>query len=464
MWQEEGELEVHGIVVRQHPHMSLLNLNTMQSSFYDAFGFLESTIRSRLDNFFHRKPIQKKSFELSEVNQDPLFSFIQHYSLSDENIILLTTAIAPHLIPGFFDKLIKEYLPQGGDFPEFGGIKSEHHRGMIPTGETVVFILAGMDIQERLNFLPILDQGNPLVKHRILSLEQVKTGEPKMGGRLLMDPEYVEVLTTGRISLPTLSINFPAEHLQSEMTWEDLVLPNQVWHQVKELQTWLKHKDTLLSEWDLGRKIKPGYRALFYGPPGTGKTVTATLLAKYTEKEVFRIDLSMVVSKYIGETEKNLSILFDKAENKDWILFFDEADAIFGKRTGVRDAHDKYANQEVSYLLQRIESYNGLVILASNFRNNIDTAFIRRFNAIIYFPPPKAEDRLALWEKSLPSQFRLDKENGLREIAEKYELTGSHILNIVQFLSLTALENRDFILTKEQLVKGIKREMEKEGK
>jgi SpoVK/Ycf46/Vps4 family AAA+-type ATPase len=203
---------------------------------------------------------------------------------------------------------------------------------------------------------------------------------------------------------------------------------------------------------------------LFYGPPGTGKTITATLLAKYTGKEVFRIDLSMVVSKYIGETEKNLSTLFDKAENKDWILFFDEADAIFGKRTGVRDAHDKYANQEVSYLLQRIESYNGLVILASNFRNNIDTAFIRRFNAIIYFPAPKAEDRLALWEKSLPSQLKLSKENGLREIAEKYELTGSHIINIVQYLSLTALESRDFVLTKDMMIKGIRREMEKEGK
>lgn len=437
----------------------------MASTFNQVFKYLESTVRSRLENFFHEKPFQKDPFDLSSIqNPDPIFSFIDHYNLSDENIILLSAALVPHLLPGFFDRVIREYLPQGGDFPEFGGTKSDQHRGLIPTGETILFILAGVDIQARLNYLPILDQSNPLIKHRILSLESVKTGEPRMSGRLVMDPEYVEVLTTGKISLPTLSINFPAEHLQSGLTWEDLVLPDQVWHQINELQSWLKHKDTLLSEWDLGKKIKPGYRALFYGPPGTGKTITATLLAKYTGKEVFRIDLSMVVSKYIGETEKNLAALFDKAENKDWILFFDEADAIFGKRTGVRDAHDKYANQEVSYLLQRIESYNGLVILASNFKTNIDTAFIRRFNAIIYFPPPKAEDRLSLWEKSLPSQFKLSKENGLREIAEKYELTGSHIINIVQYLSLNALESRDFNLTKDQLVKGIKREMEKEGK
>jgi SpoVK/Ycf46/Vps4 family AAA+-type ATPase len=237
-----------------------------------------------------------------------------------------------------------------------------------------------------------------------------------------------------------------------------------VWQQIEELQAWLKHKDTILREWDIGRRIKPGYRALFYGPPGTGKTATAALLGKYTGRDVFRIDLSMVVSKYIGETEKNLATLFDKAENKDWILFFDEADSLFGKRTGVRDAHDKYANQEVSYLLQRIESYNGLVILASNFKNNIDAAFMRRFNALIYFPLPRAEDRLALWKKSLPSQLQTSRELQLAEIAERYELTGSHIVNIVQYLSLTSLETGDFVLSKEQLLRGIKRELEKEGK
>lgn len=427
--------------------------------------FLEIYVKNRLSNFFHGKIMEiPDSKTLIFEEEGSFFKLIRYYNLDKESILLLFMSLVPHILPGFFDKLIREYLPQGGDFPEFGGAKPEQHRGMVPTGETVLFILAGMDIQLRLNYLPIFDNSNPLLKHHILSLEPLKSGEPKLSGRLVMDPDYVEVLTTGKISLPTLSINFPAEHLQSELTWEDLVLPEQVWHQVQELQTWLKHKDMLLSELDLGRKIKPGYRALFYGPPGTGKTVTATLLAKNTGKEVFRIDLSIVVSKYIGETEKNLSMLFDKAENKDWILFFDEADAIFGKRTGVRDAHDKYANQEVSYLLQRIESYNGLVILAINFRNNIDTAFIRRFNSIVYFPAPKAEDRLALWEKSLPKKFKLKNENGLKEIAEKYELTGSHIINIVQYLSIKAFESRDFVLTKEQLVKGIKREMEKEGK
>ena len=127
-------------------------------------------------------------------------------------------------------------------------------------------------------------------------------------------------------------------------------------------------------------------RILFVGAPGTGKKTLASLIGEQLGTDVYRIDLSIVVSKYIGETEKNLELVFARAENKGWILFFDEADALFGKRTNVRDAHDRYANQEVAYLLQRIEKYNGIVILATSMKNNIDEAFTRRFQTIIRFP------------------------------------------------------------------------------
>jgi SpoVK/Ycf46/Vps4 family AAA+-type ATPase len=212
------------------------------------------------------------------------------------------------------------------------------------------------------------------------------------------------------------------------------------------------------------KKIKPGYRALFYGPPGTGKTLTATLLGKYTGKEVFRIDLSRVISKYIGETEKNLSKLFDKAENKNWLLFFDEADALFGKRTGIRDAHDKYANQEVAYLLQRIEGYNGLVILASNQRNNIDDAFIRRFQAIIHFPMPRPEERLMIWQKAFPPQIEIAQEVDWQFVASKYELTGAGILNVAHFCALEALADQTHLVDLKRLESAIYREFVKEGK
>ena len=144
---------------------------------------------------------------------------------------------------------------------------------------------------------------------------------------------------------------------------------------------------------------------LVLGPPGTGKTLTATLLGKHTGKDVFRIDLSRVVSKYIGETEKNLSRLFDKAENKDWILFFDEADALFGKRTDIRDAHDKYANQEVAYLLQRIERLQRSGDPRDQPAANIDEAFLRRLQSIVQFPMPRPEERYEIWRKTFPSQI-----------------------------------------------------------
>lgn len=214
------------------------------------------------------------------------------------------------------------------------------------------------------------------------------------------------------------------------------------------------------------RLLKPGFRALFHGPPGTGKTLTALIVGKNTNRDVFRIDLSMVVSKFIGETEKNLSQLFERAKNKDWILFFDEADALFGKRTSVRDAHDKYANQEVAYLLQRIENHNGLVILASNFKSNIDEAFIRRFQSVIYFPTPTMTERLQLWNKTLPrvNGLKLPSEDDIKTIAKKYEITGAGVVNVVQFCCLESLGKKSEEITIDQIKAGIEREYQKEGK
>jgi len=172
-----------------------------------------------------------------------------------------------------------------------------------------------------------------------------------------------------------------------------------------------------------------------------------------------------VVSKFIGETEKNLSRLFDKAEHKNWILFFDEADALFGKRTGIRDAHDKYANQEIAYLLQRIENYNGLVILASNFKNNIDPAFSRRFQAIIQFPMPTPAERLQLWKMILPDSM-LEKEGILEKISATHEVSGASIINVAQYCFLKNMQPDGTItpVAATDIEEGLIREFNKEGK
>jgi SpoVK/Ycf46/Vps4 family AAA+-type ATPase len=302
------------------------------------------------------------------------------------------------------------------------------------------------------------------VKEKIIYLEELKAGEPIMSGRIILDQEYVELFTLGYRTPPRLGRNFPAQRLESDLEWSDLVLNDQTTEQLREIETWMKCFDRFQYDMKMYRKVKPGFRALFYGPPGTGKTMAATLLGKYTGQEVYRVDLSVMISKYIGETEKNLSMLFNKAENKDWILFFDEADALFGKRTSTSSANDRFANQEVSYLLQRVEEHPGLSILASNFKSNLDDAFTRRFQTIIYFPMPRPKERLQLWQQSFPEAVRLEDDINLEEIARKHELTGSNIINVVQYCCLQAIAHNTDVITLDNLNAGINREYTKENK
>ncbi|MFZ2405725.1 MAG: ATP-binding protein [Methylobacter sp.] len=429
-----------------------------------ALGWLKSVVSGCIRIHFGGN----EDFEISQLNlhndNSWLTRFIASREPSFEEFAIFMLVITPHLNPHFFNKLIAEHLPEGGDFPEFGGVRGTNHRGLLPTGETVQFILAGDDLEKRLDIQRILGSEHWFAQQHILWLEPVSAGEPIMSGRLILDPEIVELLTTGTVSKPRFSTDFPAEYLETGMEWDDLVLhPNTLRH-IREIENWIAHNDVLLLDWGLGKKLKSGYRALFYGPSGTGKTLTATLLGKYTGKDVFRIDLSRVVSKYIGETEKNLSKLFDKAEHKNWILFFDEADALFGKRTDIRDAHDKYANQEVAYLLQRIESYNGLVILATNQRSNIDDAFARRFQAIIHFPIPRSEERYQIWCKAFPSQLEIADDIDWLQVAARFELTGAGIINVTHYCAVEALADQSLCIDFKRLEAAILREYIKEGK
>ena len=435
----------------------------MSPNLSTTLSFLAALVRYRLAQHFGQEA-QPPQVPAMQDDDSPLTRFVQHRRLTVDEYVTLAVGLAPHLLPSFFDDLVSEFLPQGGDFPPIGGVKGANQRSSLPTGETVLFLLAGGDLARRLEVQRLFGSQHYFVKEKILYLEELKAGEPLSSGRLILDTEYVELFTLGYVTPPRMGTNFPAQHITTELEWSDLILNQQTMDQLQEVQVWIEHNDTLLYDWKMYRKLKPGFRALFYGPPGTGKTMAASLLGKYTGHDVYRIDLSMMVSKYIGETEKNLATLFDKAENKKWILFFDEADALFGKRTSVRDAHDRFANQEVSYLLQRVEEFPGLSILASNFKSNLDEAFTRRFQSVVYFPVPKPAERLTLWQQTFPPAVQLDATINLRQIAEKYELSGSNIVNIVHYCCLQALAADSNIITLEILITGINREFVKENK
>jgi hypothetical protein len=395
---------------------------------------------------------------------DPYSRFIRQYRLDTDAQLLLLLALIPWIQPDFFDQLIQNALPQAGEYPQLGGIRGKQHRGFLPTGDTALFLLAGDNLAARLHWQAQLWGEHPLVQQGILALEEPPDGEPPMSGRLVIDTETAEYLLTGQVRPPRMSFKFPAQRLSTAMDWNDLVLPNQTLNQVKELEQWLRYESVLMDEWAMGKKLRPGCRVLFYGPPGTGKTLTATLLGKATQREVYKVDLSMVVSKYIGETEKNLAALFDKAENKGWILFFDEADSLFGKRTQVRDSHDRYANQEVSFLLQRVETFDGLVILASNLSANVDEAFSRRFEQMIHFPMPRQGERRQLWHKGLPERGSLEPGVNLQQLASRYELSGGMIMNIIRFVCLQAIARDETLLRQADFVEGIRREYAKENR
>ncbi len=233
-----------------------------------------------------------------------------------------------------------------------------------------------------------------------------------------------------------------AQRLTPCFTWEDIVLPSEVFHQLQEIAAQVAHRPQVYETWGFGAKLSRGrgISVLFSGPSGTGKTMAAEILAKNLNLDLFRIDLAGVVSKYIGETEKNLRKVFDAAETSGAILFFDEADALFGKRTEVKDSHDRYANIEVNYLLQRMEDYRGLAILATNRKSALDQAFLRRLRFLVEFPFPDADSRWRIWEKVFPSQA--DREDMDWTTLGRLEIPGGNIKNIaINAAFLAASEN-----------------------
>ncbi len=449
------------------------------------YDFLEQLIQYRVKKSIvgNKNAVRPKFPDLKKWNL-PIANFIKTNSLNHEESVVLLLALAPHYKPDFIDNAIQSSLTVQGQFPQLGGSRNDGKgfRGFIPTAETALFLLDDDNLNKRLHLHKLFWSDHYFNKHKILWIEDPAPGEPIMSGKIILARDYIDLFLFDRNLAPQFGLTFPAHKIETKLTWDDLVLTPETLRQVNEIQSWLKHGNSIREEWDKGKRLKPGCRVLFYGPPGTGKTFTASLLGKGNHeikpREVYRVDLSMVVSKFIGETEKNLESLFSKAENKNWILFFDEADALFGKRTGVRDAHDKYANQEVSYLLQRLEDFEGLVILASNMKMNIDEAFLRRFNDIIKFPFPSAVERAKIWATMLPPHFKQH-----ASLVSEYELSGGGIVNALQLACLRLVEREGISVLKnshshlhsvekqklnDEFIKdieaGIKREFQKEGK
>ena len=278
--------------------------------------------------------------------------------------------------------------------------------------------------------------------------------------RITVRDLYEACRTHSNQKLSSLAHKIPLKY-----RWDDIVLPEDRTEQLREICNHVKYRDRVYTEWGFDRKLAmgKGLCILFAGPSGTGKTMSADIIAGELGLDLYKIDLSNVVSKYIGETEKNLSRIFDEAETSNAILFFDEADALFGKRSEVKDSHDRYANIETGYLLQRMEEHEGIVILASNFRKNMDEAFTRRLHFTVEFPFPKEEDRLRIWEHVWPEAVPREPGLDLKFLARRFQITGGNIRNIALSAAFLAADDNG-VVGMRHLVRATQREYQKMGK
>jgi AAA+ superfamily predicted ATPase len=287
----------------------------------------------------------------------------------------------------------------------------------------------------------------------------------RMRARLQGEPRITSAtLTEVCRALPSVSLSQLAEKLPCSYDADDLVVRAETQRELELMLVWSREGKAAFARWGLSRSVRRvGLACLFSGPPGTGKTLAAQVLARTIGLDLYRIDLSNVVSKYIGETEKNLGKLFDEAEQANAILFFDEADALFGKRTEIKDAHDRYANIETGFLLQRIETHPGICILATNLKRNVDEAFIRRLQIVAEFPMPDRAERLLIWRKHLPAPEHLDGDVDLSRLAAQFALSGAEIRNTVLTAALLAAAAGSRI-GMPQLAQALWRELNKSGR
>ncbi|RPF74141.1 MAG: ATP-binding protein [Rickettsiales bacterium TMED289] len=427
-------------------------------------NWLKQMISVRFDNHFLLNGSIKQIPNAPDLtNEKSIYSkWVTENGLNDFDRLIVISCLSNVFFPEVFDKFLIKNKGLDKRFTEFSGKLDSDKSRFIPTYGTISFIYFGRNTDTVINSQHIFEKDYTLNKISAIYFSDDKNDEFKMSKIIYLNDDIIKLITLGKKYRPDYSTSFPAKLLTTELNWSDLILNPIVMDEVENVNTWIKYKDEISNDPNLSKRINKGYKCLFYGPPGTGKTLTASLIGKRNEIDIYRIDLSQVVSKYVGETEKNLAKIFDIAENKDWILFFDEAESLFSKRTSVGDSKDKFANQQTAYLLQRIEDYNGLVILATNLKPNIDRAFTRRIQSIINFPIPSFNERKVLWNKALNDISEID-EKYLNKLAKDYEISGGSIKNVVHFSWLYAKRNGGVIDYK-HVIRGVKREMIKDGK
>jgi AAA+ superfamily predicted ATPase len=431
-------------------------------------NWLESWIKARLtlnanlkfEEIYQNCPLSE------EIEKDRQLESELHgnVELTLEEKLVVSLAYSPLIIPDFLNKLIRTRVTKDNNQNIFPGYINRSETSFLPTFETALFLLAGLNVNERRKFLKVFSAKSALFHQSLIKTPESRFDLPFTESLLSPGPTLMNALFIENQDSPDFSYDFPAALLTSDFGWDELIVNEDTKISLEEIKEYLNYEDIVKKNNLLIKKFKAGYKCLFHGPPGTGKTLAASLIGKLTGRNVYRIDLSAVVSKYIGETEKNLARIFERADHGNWILFFDEADALFGKRGQTQNARDRYANQEVSYLLQRFETYSGVAILATNYKENMDRAFLRRLHSIINFKPPEPDERLTLWQTYLPEGFTFAEDINLSDIAKSVKINGSGIYNVMRRSVMKSVLRSDSKILGNDLLEAVKIELSKENK
>lgn len=428
-------------------------------SFLQAeLAWLDTAISQTMKVYFEGGNADALQRPLPRPDQSPYGTLVTENGLGSSERAILILALARFLQPALLDPFMIRNPTTDRYFSEFGG-HCPAQGPFEPSIETALFLLSGGDLGRRLAALPAFDRNGRLFQSGLLGVVETPTALTTLSPA----PGIVRRLVDGTEAAPPLGAGFPAQLLETRLAWDELVLAPQTRDDIEDVVTWVEQADAILQNAATHRRLDRGLRALFTGPPGTGKTLTATLLGKRTGRPVYRVDLSRVVSKWIGETEKNLATLFALAEGRDWILFFDEADALFSGRSDGGQANDRHANQEVSYLLQRIERFDGTAILATNLKRNIDPAFIRRFQPVIRFDLPGPAERKRLWAPLLADADLFAPDIDAGQLAKDFKLTGATITNVFKRALIETRQADDAVITEPLLRACIARELIETG-
>ncbi len=424
--------------------------------------WLEQVISTRFQLHFNQESDHQSIQSIVCPSLDDLdckySQIIKFHHFGWEERLVLILAQTAHLAPQLLDPFFAVNRITDQPYTEFGGYTSKRHRGFLPTLETALFLLAGTDLEQRFQVHTIFDQDHPFHRDHILERKLPADGAPIWSSPLILSKGFQAQLSYNRPYESSQGILFPATKITTLLDSEDLILEESLKKELNEIGTWVQHQNTILDEWDFKRHLKPGYKVLFYGAPGTGKSLSAALLGKMTGHDVYRVDLSLIGSKYIGETEKNLNRVFDSALQNNWILFFDEADALFGRRITSKKTKSRSSNQDMAFLLQKIEDYPGVIVISHSKKINIDQAFARRFQSILHFPMPNAQQRLQLWKTIFSAHPILDESVQLEQLAIRYELSGGAISNILRQASLIAIGRSNKMVNQRDIEVAIRRE------